>query len=115
LDLPNGISKSKLKSNGNKASPCFRPFLIGNASDKYLPTQNLLEVLFERILISFTGYVGTPKSVRILYNTEKLHKFILNHPMSKELLNTTNKPTLISFNFIYTEELADMMILLQLL
>jgi hypothetical protein len=29
-------SKAKLKSNGNKASPCFKPFLIGNISDKIL-------------------------------------------------------------------------------
>jgi hypothetical protein len=26
--------KAKLKSNGDRASPCFRPFLIGNAPDK---------------------------------------------------------------------------------
>jgi len=28
-------SKAKLKSNGDRASPCFKPFLIGNSSDKY--------------------------------------------------------------------------------
>jgi len=26
--------KAKLKSNGDRASPCFKPFLIGNMSDK---------------------------------------------------------------------------------
>jgi hypothetical protein len=31
------IAFEKLKSNGDRASPCFRPFLIGNAPDKYLP------------------------------------------------------------------------------
>jgi hypothetical protein len=30
-------SKAKLKSSGDKASPCFRPFWIGKLSDKYLP------------------------------------------------------------------------------
>jgi hypothetical protein len=30
-------SKAKLKSNGDKASPCLRPFWMGNLSDKYLP------------------------------------------------------------------------------
>jgi hypothetical protein len=30
-------SKAKLKSNGDKASPCFRQFWIGNVPDKYLP------------------------------------------------------------------------------
>jgi len=27
-------SKAELKSNGNRASPGFKPFLIGNTSDK---------------------------------------------------------------------------------
>jgi hypothetical protein len=27
-------SKAKLKSNGDKASPCFKPFWIGNVPDK---------------------------------------------------------------------------------
>ena len=31
-------SKAKLKSNDDKASPCSKPFLIGNMSDKCLPT-----------------------------------------------------------------------------
>jgi hypothetical protein len=30
-------SKSKLKSSGDRASPCFRPFCIGKLSDKCLP------------------------------------------------------------------------------
>jgi len=34
-------SKAKLKSNGDKASPCFKTFLIGNISDKSLPTRTL--------------------------------------------------------------------------
>jgi len=33
-----------LKSNGDRASPCFKPFLIGNMSDKFLPTRTLLYV-----------------------------------------------------------------------
>jgi len=31
-----------LKSNGDRASPCFKLFLIGNMSDKFLPTRTLL-------------------------------------------------------------------------
>jgi len=31
-------TKVKLKSNGDKASPCYKPFLKGNMSDKRLPT-----------------------------------------------------------------------------
>ena len=34
-------SKAKLKSNGDRASPCFKPFQIGNMSDKFLPIQTL--------------------------------------------------------------------------
>jgi hypothetical protein len=30
-------STANLKSNGNKPSPCYKPFLIGNMSDKCLP------------------------------------------------------------------------------
>jgi hypothetical protein len=30
-------SKAKLKSSGDKASPCFRPFWIGKLSDKCSP------------------------------------------------------------------------------
>ena len=34
--------KANLKSNCNKASPCFRPFFIENMSIKCLPTQTLV-------------------------------------------------------------------------
>jgi hypothetical protein len=35
-------SKAKLKSNGDRASPCFSPFWIGNLSDKSLSIRTLL-------------------------------------------------------------------------
>jgi hypothetical protein len=35
-------SKAKLKSSGDKASPCFRPFWIEKLSDKCLPIRTLL-------------------------------------------------------------------------
>jgi hypothetical protein len=35
-------SKEKLKSNGYRASPCFRSSWIGNLSDKSLPTRTSL-------------------------------------------------------------------------
>jgi hypothetical protein len=38
---------------------------------------------------------------------------MLNHPVYKEFLNKANKPSLISVIFIYTEELADVTIMLQ--
>jgi hypothetical protein len=44
-------SKSKLKNNVDKASPCFRPQQAGNALDKRLPTQDLLQVSSKHNLI----------------------------------------------------------------
>jgi len=32
-------SNTELKSNDDRASPCFKQFLIGNVSDKLLPTR----------------------------------------------------------------------------
>ena len=60
-------SKAKLKSNGDRASPCFKPFLIGNISDKFLPTRTLLYVSIRHIFISLTSFLGIPNSMRILY------------------------------------------------
>jgi len=34
--------KAKLKGIGDDATPCFKLFLIGKMSDKFLPTQTLL-------------------------------------------------------------------------
>jgi hypothetical protein len=62
-------SKEKFNSNGDKASLCFRPFWIGNTPDKYLPIRTLLYISFQHILISLTSFMGTPNSMRILYNT----------------------------------------------
>jgi hypothetical protein len=52
--------------------PCFRPFWIGNLSDKCLPIQTLLYVSFNHILMNLTSFMGTPSSMRILYNTSLL-------------------------------------------
>jgi len=59
-------SKEKLKINGDKASPYFKPFFIGNMSDKCLPTRTLLQVSFRRILNSLASFVRLQNSVRIL-------------------------------------------------
>ena len=45
-------SKAKLKSSGDRASPCFKPFLIGNLSDTFLPTRTLLYVSVRLIFIN---------------------------------------------------------------
>ena len=48
-------SKAKLKSNGDRASPCFKPFLIGNLSDKFLPTRPLLKL---NNYMKITGFIN---------------------------------------------------------
>jgi hypothetical protein len=51
-------SEAKLKSNGDRASPCFKPFLIGNMWHKFLPTRTLLCVSFRNIFISLPSFGG---------------------------------------------------------
>jgi len=47
-------SKALLKSIGDRASPCFKPFLRGNLSDTFLPTRTLLYVSVRLIFINLT-------------------------------------------------------------
>ena len=65
-------SKAKLRSNGDRASPCSNPFLIGNMSEKFLPTRNQLNVSVRHNFISLTGFMEIPNSMRILYKTSLL-------------------------------------------
>jgi len=67
--FPMAYSKANLKSNGNKESPCFRPYWIGNASDTFLSTWSLLQVLFKYISTGLTSFIGIPNSTGTLYNT----------------------------------------------
>jgi hypothetical protein len=66
-----GYSKAKLKSNGDEASPCFRLLWIGKLSEKYLPLRTLL-YFYKHILISLYIFMGTPNTMRVLYNTSLL-------------------------------------------
>jgi hypothetical protein len=52
--------KAKLKSNADKASPCLRPFWIGNTADYCLPIPTLLYAWSKHILISLTGFICRP-------------------------------------------------------
>ena len=65
-------SIAKLKSIGDRASPCFKPFLIGNLSDTFLPTWTLLYVSIRLIFINLTSFLGIPNSMRILYKISLL-------------------------------------------
>jgi hypothetical protein len=67
-------SKAKLKSNGGKASPCFRPLSIRKLPDKYLPIRTLLQASFKHILININWFIGTPNSTRTLYNASLMRE-----------------------------------------
>jgi hypothetical protein len=54
-------SAAKLKSSGDRESPYFRPFCIGNLSDKCLPIRTLLYVSFK--------HPGKPGGTEIEWNT----------------------------------------------
>jgi hypothetical protein len=70
--LQMAYSKAKLKSNAEKSPPCFKPSLIGNLLDKFLPTRNLLYVSVRHIFISLTSIVRITISMRILCKTSPL-------------------------------------------
>ena len=65
-------SKTKLKSNGNKRSPSFKRFLIGNMLHKCLSTRTLIYVSVRHIFISLTSFMGIAITLRILYKTSVL-------------------------------------------
>jgi hypothetical protein len=58
--------KAKLKSSGDRASPCYRPFWIGKLSHKCLSMWTLLYVSF------ILNYV----LMKILFNLSKLHNYV---------------------------------------
>jgi hypothetical protein len=68
-------SKAKLKSIGDKSSPCFTPFWIAKLSDKCLRIRILLYVLFKHVLSSPTDFIGIPNTMGVLYNTSLLTEF----------------------------------------
>jgi hypothetical protein len=47
--------KQSLKSSGDKAFPCFKPFLVGNMSDKCLPTWTFIDTFLLALPVSW-GY-----------------------------------------------------------
>jgi hypothetical protein len=65
-------SKAKFKSSGDRESPFFEPFLIGNLPDRFFPTQTLLLVSGIDTSISLTSFIGIPNTMRILYMTSLL-------------------------------------------
>ena len=63
-----------LKSIGVRASPCFKPYLIGNLSHKSLPTRTVLYLSVWLIFINSTSFLGIQKmpkhNIKIPRNTE---------------------------------------------
>jgi hypothetical protein len=68
------ILKVKLKSNGDKASPCLRPFFTGNMLKIRLPRLNYRFHL-NTFLLNLTSFIGTTTSMKILYNFSHLNEF----------------------------------------
>jgi hypothetical protein len=50
--------KGKLKNNGDKATPCFKPFVMGSTSGKFFPSQTyrFLSDIFLLALAFSWGY-----------------------------------------------------------
>jgi hypothetical protein len=65
-------SKAKLKSSGDKSSPCFNSLWIAKLSG-YLLVQILLYVEFKQILIGLGSFMDISNSMRILYYTSRLY------------------------------------------
>jgi len=61
--FPVAYSKAKLKNNGDKSSPCFRPSWMGSASDIRYITRNLIQLSFKQILVSLTSFTGKQNSI----------------------------------------------------
>jgi len=62
---------AKLKTNGDKASTCFKPSLIRNMSDKFAYLDSSIGFIHTHF-ISFTSFMSQPNSMRILYKTSLL-------------------------------------------
>jgi hypothetical protein len=55
-------SKAKLKSDGDKASPCFRPFCIGNVERQYNKSKLKYiheDIEFERFSLSSESFISS--------------------------------------------------------
>ena len=60
-------SKAKSKSVRDKTYPCFKPFLLGNMTDKCLPTRALLRFHSDTFFLALLVF-GDKNLMRILYN-----------------------------------------------
>jgi hypothetical protein len=67
-----------LKSNGDKASPSFKPFRIGKFAVRFWRIWSLLQFSFKHVFISATSFQGIPSSKRILYDISVLSEALLN-------------------------------------
>jgi hypothetical protein len=65
-------SKGKMKSCGDKASPCFTPFWIGKLSDKGLPIRTLQTLRTVEMAVLVPEIMDTP-----LYQQHKMQGFVI--------------------------------------
>jgi hypothetical protein len=60
-------SKVMLKSNGDKASPSFKTFGIGNFQHRLWPMPTILQFSFKHVFISATSFQGIPSSKMMIF------------------------------------------------
>lgn len=72
-------SKAKLKGNGDRTSPCFKPFLIRSMSEKCSPAPSLLWVSCKHIFISLVSFTRIQNSVTVNTRTRSYLKLELAH------------------------------------
>jgi len=66
------LFKAKLETYSEKASPCFRTFLLGNVFDRVSPMRTSLHVYLKHVLISLNISMGIPSAVIVFHSTSLL-------------------------------------------
>jgi hypothetical protein len=64
-------SKATFKSNGDKASPCFKPFLMGNDRQTFAFPESAIS-FSQTFFIILASLIGIPHSTRISHKVSLL-------------------------------------------
>jgi hypothetical protein len=78
-------SRTKSKNNDDRVSACFKTFLIGNISDKFLPTRTRLYVSFGHIFTNITSFTWIAISIRVLHKTSLLTDWLLTKVLLRSI------------------------------
>ena len=96
-------TKAKLESNGDRASPCFKPFLIGNMSDKFLTIRTLLYVTVRHNLISLTIVTHYGQNLCLFLTMAYINFTIVHSRWFNETMETTSQCT----HFVFSAKRND--------